>query len=307
MPDFQDLEIRLQAVDNASQVLQKVVDQLEQIKKLTSGSNTITTTSGNSSAKQIQGVKSLNSEYEKAKSNLDELIRKQNLLNEALKKGAYAEGEGKTLFTQYLSSNGKFGEDLDKEILKAREQLASVQQKLNSTTQQQNSVNKELSSTQNSLSNSTKNLKDNQQKLEETTQKTAKSFAKLATKAAAIVIIVKRLAKGLYSAVEESGAFVENLNLFAVTFGENYQETLDWALEFADNLGVASNEIVRFTGLFKQLADSIGITEDIATDMSQVLTQLGYDRQMLSLYTEMCIEEPCEHTNVWCEQYKIAC
>ena len=85
MAEFQNLEIKLQAVDNASQVLQKVVDQLEQIKKLTSGSNTITPTGGNSSAKQIQGVKSLNSEYEKAKSNLDELIRKQNLLNEALK------------------------------------------------------------------------------------------------------------------------------------------------------------------------------------------------------------------------------
>ena len=49
MADFQDLEIRLQAVDNASHVLQKIVDQLEQIKKLTSGSNNITPTGGNSS------------------------------------------------------------------------------------------------------------------------------------------------------------------------------------------------------------------------------------------------------------------
>ena len=122
-----------------------------------------------------------------------------------------------------------------------------------------------------------------------------------------IVATVRRLSRGLFSAVEESGAFVENLNLFAVTFGENYQETLDWALDFADNLGVAANEVVRFTGLFKQLSDSIGIADEMGDQMSQTLTQLGYDRKKLSLYTVMCIEKPCERTNVRCEQYQIAC
>ena len=311
MAEFQDLEIRLKAVDDASEKLQKVVDLLEKVKSLSSNvstnvnvkSNTSSRTRGSSST-EAQSVKALNAEYEKAKNNLDALIQKQNLLNSALKKGAYSEGEEKSLLTQYLQSNGKFGDELNKEIIQAQKQLEDIQKKVNASTQQQSTANQKLSSTQNTASTSTKNLKDNQKNLDEQNKSTAKSFVTLAAKITTVVRVFRRLTQGLFSAIKESGEFVENLNLFAVTFGENYQETLDWALEFADNLGVASNEIVRFTGLFKQLADSIGVTQETATEMSQVLTQLGYDRQKLSLYTVMCIEKPCEHTNVWCEQYR---
>ena len=337
MAEFQNLEIKLQAVDNASQVLQKVVDQLEQIKKLTSGSNTITPTGGNSSEikKQSQALESVAKSYDNiklaAEGATNTEIRYTNAQNNSTQaaKNYIAATEKKRNALERLSKaqkqlkSAQYDYDLiygslqysndpkdiersqqlsdimwdenphyvNQQLSKAQRELANAQKAVTSASLQEEKALKALYNSQNNLQAASNNLNKEQKKLEESTQKTAKSFAKLATKAAAIVIIVKRLAKGLYSAVEESGAFVENLNLFAVTFGENYQETLDWALEFADNLGVASNEIVRFTGLFKQLADSIGITEDIATDMSQVLTQLGYD---LASFYNISVESAME-------------
>lgn len=87
-----------------------------------------------------------------------------------------------------------------------------------------------------------------------------------------------RLARVISQVVKESGSWIENLNLFAVTFGEsNYREMLDWATDYADKLGMANNEIVRMTGYFKQLSSAIGITNEQGDQFSQILTQLGYD------------------------------
>lgn len=302
MAEFQDLEIRLRAVDDASEKLQKVVDLLEKVKSLSSNvstnvnvkSNTSSRTRGSSST-EAKSVKALNAEYEKAKNNLDALIQKQNTLNSILRKsgtGQSISDNERNVLQEYINSGGKLQETLNQQVISAQEKLAEVQKKVNAATQQQSTANQKLSNTQNTASTSTKNLKDNQKNLDEQNKSTAKSFVTLAAKITTVVRVFRRLTTGLFSAIKESGEFVENLNLFAVTFGENYQETLDWALEFADNLGVASNEIVRFTGLFKQLADSIGVTQETATEMSQVLTQLGYDlASFYNISTESAFEK----------------
>ena len=337
MADFQDLEIRLQAVDNASHVLQKIVDQLEQIKKLTSGSNNITPTGGNSSEikKQSQALESVAKSYDNiklaAEGATNTEIRYTNAQNNSTQaaKNYIAATEKKRSALERLATaqkqleSAQYDYDLiygsrqysndpkdiarysqlsdimwdknpnyvNEQLAKAQRELANAQKAVASASLQEDKALKALYNSQNNLQAASNNLNKEQKKLEETTQKTAKGFASFAAKAATVLRIVRKLADGLFSAVEESGAFVENLNLFAVTFGENYEKTLDWALEFADNLGVASNEIVRFTGLFKQLADSIGITEDIATDMSQVLTQLGYD---LASFYNISVESAME-------------
>lgn len=93
-----------------------------------------------------------------------------------------------------------------------------------------------------------------------------------------IVYTAKKLAKIMNSLVQQSGTWIENLNLFAVTFGEsNYRDALAWATDYAEKLGVANNEIVQMTGYFKQLSSAIGITGEQGTQLSQILTQLGYD------------------------------
>lgn len=116
-----------------------------------------------------------------------------------------------------------------------------------------------------------------QNKLNESAEKAPNSIGKQIISIAAVVKVVKSLTNALVSSLTESGEFIENLNLFAVTFGDTYKETLDWSLDLANNLGFASSEVVRFTGLFKQLATSLEITSDIGDEMSTTLTQLGYD------------------------------
>ena len=92
-----------------------------------------------------------------------------------------------------------------------------------------------------------------------------------------IVISAVRFATKLVSLTKQSSSWIENLNLFAVTFGDNYQETLDWALEFSNRLGVSNNEIVRMTGLFKQLSTAIGVADKTGDELSETLTKLAYD------------------------------
>lgn len=372
MAEFQDLEIRLQAVDNASKTLEKVVSLLERVKELTgSGGSTSTSDTTNSTKAQVQAVKNVSSANQKAAQTTQVLVDKEKLLAD-ITRGVTSSREGATnaeislnkarntasvnaqkyaekeqavtdaLLRQknaqdalnkakaeeqqiqnYISKGqippgytlaGKDFADIDFGLGDAQKKVADAQKELDkankdvaSSTKSARNAYVQYINSLDSVKSATNRVEQEQERLEKRNQNTARSFVTLAAKITTVIRVFRRLTQGLFSAIKESGEFVENLNLFAVTFGENYQETLDWALEFADNLGVASNEIVRFTGLFKQLADSIGITQDTATEMSQVLTQLGYDRQKLSLYTVMCIEKPCEHTNVWCEQYQIAC
>lgn len=109
------------------------------------------------------------------------------------------------------------------------------------------------------------------------TSNSTKDWLKNISKLAISFFSVRKLGSLLGSLVKQSGSWIENLNLFAVTFGDNYQETLDWALEFAERLGVSNNEIVKMTGLFKQLSSAIGIADETGDDLSETLTKLTYD------------------------------
>lgn len=77
--------------------------------------------------------------------------------------------------------------------------------------------------------------------------------------------------------VSQAGSWIENINLFSVTFNDQAQEMLDWALEFSNKLGVSNNEIIKMAGLFKQVSTSIGVADDMSDTLSKTLTKLTYD------------------------------
>lgn len=348
MADFQELGIKLEAIDNASQKLQKVVDLLEKIKKL-SGGGTITSGTGGTSGitRQATALRSVASIYGKLKvaaegaTNAEIALinaqnrqiaasaRYQDAQNKraaAIENVARAQERLKAAQADYdlvynpsahntpeetaryneLESQGFNQVKAAQQLQAAKNGVAAAQNAVAIATQQERSAYASLTSAQNSVLTATNNLQkekerevaadkkaaEQKKKYRKQLLSTTKSLVNFAAKTTLIVGTVRKLSQALFSAVEESGAFVENLNLFGVTFGENYQETLDWALDFADNLGVASNEIVRFTGLFKQLSDSIGIAADMGTEMSQVLTQLGYDlASFYNISTESAFEK----------------
>ncbi len=101
-------------------------------------------------------------------------------------------------------------------------------------------------------------------------------------KFAAAVMIIKRVANFLSSVANESSKWIENLNLFEVAFNDVGQSATDWAINFTKSLSLSYNEVVRYMGLFKQMAESIGVTEEAATSVSKALTQMTYD--LASLY-----------------------
>lgn len=163
---------------------------------------------------------------------------------------------------------------------------------------------------------------------------TINSYAKLGIKLSAIGLSARQLGRTFTSLIKESGSYIENLNLFAVTFGDTYKETLEWSLDLAKNFGLASNEVIKFTGLFKQLSTAIGVASDTGDMMSEVLTQLGYDfasfynigitsameKLQAGIYSgqtkplnfsgtseQLLVKKLCEPRNLGCEQYKIAC
>ena len=87
----------------------------------------------------------------------------------------------------------------------------------------------------------------------------------------------RAIGKIIGGVINQAGAWIENLNLFSVTFNDQAEEMLDWAVEFSNRLGVSNNEIIKMAGLFKQVSTSIGITDEISDSLAKTLTSLTYD------------------------------
>jgi hypothetical protein len=108
-------------------------------------------------------------------------------------------------------------------------------------------------------------------------KRNVKGLTSYLSKLTSIVVIARKFAHLVTDAVNESAKYIENLNLFAVAFGDTYQESLKWALDMADAYGLASNEVVRFAGTFRELSTSLGLVEDTADKVTETVTKLGYD------------------------------
>lgn len=122
-----------------------------------------------------------------------------------------------------------------------------------------------------------KKVVNSQKQEEKQYQRIAKSLTSYLGKLTYAVVIARKFAHFISSSIQESANYIENLNLFAVAYGDVYKETLDWALNLADGFGLASNEVLKFAGTFRQLSTSFGLVEDTANSVSKTVTQLGYD------------------------------
>lgn len=91
----------------------------------------------------------------------------------------------------------------------------------------------------------------------------------------------------LSNALNESNAYVENLNLFTVSMGEYAEEAKQYAETVQDALGIDSSEWMRNQAVFMQIASGFGVVSDKADLMSKNLTQIGYD---LSSYFNISVE-----------------
>ena len=120
-----------------------------------------------------------------------------------------------------------------------------------------------------------------------TNHKTSSSFTDLFHKMKAGTNIISRVGKNLWSSIEKSNDYVENLNLFTVSMGEFASEAKEYAETVRDSMGIDPSEWMRAQGIFMTMATGFGVASDRAYTMSKNLTQLGYD---LSSFYNMDIE-----------------
>lgn len=116
-----------------------------------------------------------------------------------------------------------------------------------------------------------------QKKEEKQTRRNTQSLSSYLSRLASVTVLARKIGHFISSAIKESSAYVENLNLFATAYGETYEDTLKWALDLADGFGLASNEVVKFAGTFRQLSTSLGLIGETADKVSQTVLKLGYD------------------------------
>lgn len=125
-------------------------------------------------------------------------------------------------------------------------------------------------------------------KVSASNRSSASSFGKLATKVAAAAIALKKVGGTIASWINESNAYTENVNLFSVAMGQYAESAMDYANKVSEAMGIDTSEWIRSQGVFMTLATGFGVAGDRASEMSQKLTQLGYD---LSSFYNISSEE----------------
>ena len=137
-------------------------------------------------------------------------------------------------------------------------------------------------------------LNDATNKMKQTNNKASKSFTDLFHVIKSGAQSIKKVTKILWSAIEKSMDYTENMNLFAVAISSSVDpkettektteamkqavtEAIGYAEQVSDAMGIDTSEWIRAQGVFQTLATGFGVAGDRATVMSTNLTQLGYD------------------------------
>ena len=121
-------------------------------------------------------------------------------------------------------------------------------------------------------------------------KKATASFTDLYVKIKSVISVITRLGKKIWSTIESSNDYTENLNLFAVAMGGGKvaEDAKAYAEEVSAAMGIDPSEWMRSQGVFMTMATGFGVASDSAATMSKNLTQLGYD---LASFYNMDVED----------------
>lgn len=106
---------------------------------------------------------------------------------------------------------------------------------------------------------------------------TRKSFSLLNLSALSTYFSLDRISSAMFSWINSSAEYTENVNLFTVSMGEYADAAMEYANQVSEVLGIDPSSWIRNQGIFMTLATGFGVAGDRASYMSQRLTQLGYD------------------------------
>lgn len=104
---------------------------------------------------------------------------------------------------------------------------------------------------------------------------------------------LKQITKAMAENVNKSSTYYENLNLLQVAFKGNTTETDKFVNRLSEMYGLDESWGYRTVGLFKQLANAMGLSDQVGAKLSKTLTQLAIDTS--SLYN---FEDPNEAVSI---------
>ena len=139
-----------------------------------------------------------------------------------------------------------------------------------------------------SVANDIGDIADATDKVSKSNSKSSTSFTDLYHKLSTVAKGFKAVGKAIYSSIEKSNDYIENMNLFSVSMGGYANDAMAYAETVSDAMGIDTSEWIRAQGVFMTLATGFGVASDRANTMSQNLTQLGYD---LSSFYNISIED----------------
>lgn len=143
-----------------------------------------------------------------------------------------------------------------------------------------NKINNVLSKTQKNI----KNTKSNGSIVDNLLSGKGGGIIKVGLLTAAI----EKMGTTLGGFINQSNAYIENMNLFNVSMGEAASKAKEFINQFSSVLGVDPSNAMRYMGLFNTLVEGFGLSSDAAYTMSKNLTQLSYD---MSSFLNIPIED----------------
>lgn len=160
--------------------------------------------------------------------------------------------------------------------------LNSLNGKLKPVVSNLSSFRKNLNNAGNSINKLNKKANDNKG-LDNLVTKLSKL-----TNVTLLVAGIRKLSNVIGSAINTSNEYIENLNLFYVSMGKNAERAKEFTDNFSEVLGVDPSNVMRYMGIFNNLAEGFGLSSEKAYVMSKNLTQLSYD---MSSFLNIPIEQ----------------
>ena len=175
-------------------------------------------------------------------------------------------------FKNYVTGEAKL-EKYEKRLKNIQKLIKSMPKNVNLNVNGLNDYSEQLDTIINKLDKTTTISNKTQKNLN-----SAFSVASLGT----FIASMKKAVVTLTGYTEKSTAFLENINLYQVAFNGAYEEADKFVNKLTEMYGLDENWLVRNVGLFKQLANAMGLANDTSSNLSMLLTQMAID--ISSLY-----------------------
>ena len=128
-----------------------------------------------------------------------------------------------------------------------------------------------------------KEIEKNTKKQKGETENLEKSVSKAfdTAKISAFIVGINKATKTISSFTKKSAEYLESVNLLDVAFRDNTNEAKKFINALSEMYGLDESWGTRTVGIFKQLANAMGMTEEVGNKLSKTLTQLAIDTSSL--------------------------